>query len=429
MSGKFTNNLQAAILYEGGGEIHPSIHLNPFRMAMLAKEIPFKIVQENRNFAFMMGPGELQIMVTYYDHPANPAAFEGTLGSAITGILMSDARERVRRHTAHVLVEIHHGVLGGAVDNAQMAGFFDQIGMKRPGASLREFNMRVEILGEVCRHLLKVQPASAIHWTQSNMLIAGEKFLPFLDQAHPSMLTVHPKLFGAEPMPGFKELPAGLLTLGAADYLGREIYVAPAPIPWFELYEISLVFMRMALMPNGYVVPDGDTLGPESNEFSYLVRHLNADEHPLGMREPVYALTAKYAEKHGFTTMEHETRTPVRGGMREVAHEIEPDRTARQDLISDWEKRERAANAIGGGLKLFRKGDDGSDELATVRSDPAFRRFVWQACRLRPQTLSYWNAVSEKLRNLRECSRSIGISASFSIARMPILRCCATWRL
>src|SRR5690349_4665638 len=29
---------------------------------------------------------------------------------------------------------------------------------------------------------------------------------------------------------------------------------------------------------------------------------------------------------------------------------------------------------------------------------------------------AYWNAVSEKLLSLRECRRSIGISASFSIA-------------
>ncbi len=41
----------------------------------------------------------------------------------------------------------------------------------------------------------------------------------------------------------------------------------------------------------------------------------------------------------------------------------------------------------------------------------------------------YWKAVSEKLRSLRECSLSGGISASFSTARMPIVRCCATCRL
>lgn len=43
--------------------------------------------------------------------------------------------------------------------------------------------------------------------------------------------------------------------------------------------------------------------------------------------------------------------------------------------------------------------------------------------------VAYWNAVSEKLLSLREWSRSIGISASFSIALMPMVRCCATWRL
>jgi len=362
MDGKFTNNLQAAILYEGGGEIHPSIHLNAFRMAMLAKQIPLNIVQERRDFVMMMGPGDLQILVTYYDHPANPAPFEGTLGSAITGILMSDARERVRRHTTHVLVEIHHGVLGGVLDDPQFAGFLGQLGMKRPGASLGEFKMRVEILGEVCRHLLKVQPASAVHWTQSNMLVAGEKFVPFLDQLHPGMLTVHPKLFGAEPMPGFKELPAGLLTLGAADYLGREIYVAPVPIPWVDLYQATLAFMSVALLPKGYVVPDDETFGPEGGDSSYLVRHLAASAHPMGMNEPTYALTLRFSRQNGYTTMEHETRTHIPGGIREVARELAPDRVGQREFIADWEKRQQMVKAAGNRLDLFRRGTDGSDD-------------------------------------------------------------------
>ena len=41
----------------------------------------------------------------------------------------------------------------------------------------------------------------------------------------------------------------------------------------------------------------------------------------------------------------------------------------------------------------------------------------------------YWNAVSVKLLSLRECSRSGGMAASFSMARMPMSRCCATCRL
>ncbi len=46
-----------------------------------------------------------------------------------------------------------------------------------------------------------------------------------------------------------------------------------------------------------------------------------------------------------------------------------------------------------------------------------------------PVAAGYWKAVSEKLLSLRECRRSIGISASFSIALMPMVRCCATCRL
>ena len=41
---------------------------------------------------------------------------------------------------------------------------------------------------------------------------------------------------------------------------------------------------------------------------------------------------------------------------------------------------------------------------------------------------AYWKAVSEKFLSLRECSRSIGMSANFSIALMPMVRCWATCR-
>jgi len=371
MTGRYTNNIQAAILYEGGDEIYPSLHLNAFRKAMLERQLPLNVVQEDRHFVLMRGPGEFQILVTYFPRPADVAVFAPTLGSAATTLLMPDARERVRRHTAHVLVEVHHGVLGGVTDNPDIAGLFSQIGMQRPGATLREFNMRIEILGEVCRYLLKVQPARAIHWTQSNMLIAGEQFTAFLDQPQPSMLTVHPKLFAGEPVPGFNEQPAGLLTLGGADYIGREVYVAPAPIPWIDLYDATLAFIRVAIQPNGYIVPDDETFGPENGDYSYRVRHLAADQHPIGMREPCYALTLRFSRQHSYTTMEHETRTLIPGGMRSVAASVEPDRDKRRELIADWEKKERTAKAVGNSLQLYRKGEGGSDEPPTG-SPPRF---------------------------------------------------------
>jgi hypothetical protein len=252
--------------------------------------------------------------------------------------------------------------LGSVVEGAGMAALMDRVGMKRPGASLGEFSLRIDILGEICRQLLKVQPASLVHWTQSNMLIAGELFTALLDRKHPSMLTVHPKLFSGPPLPGFEETPAGLLTLGAADYIGRGIYVAPAPIPWFELYEIALSFMRVALVPGGYVVPDDETFGPESKAFSCLVRHLEAAAHPMGMREPAYALTLRHSAKHGYTTMEHETRSRVPDGMPEVAAEIDRDEDRQQDLIADWRRKEQAARAIGGSLELYRRGISEDDD-------------------------------------------------------------------
>ncbi|MCP4317409.1 MAG: hypothetical protein GY789_15690 [Hyphomicrobiales bacterium] len=203
MDGKYTNNLQAALLFEGEANICPSIHLNQFRGTMLEKNLPLNIGQENETFALFIGPDELYISVTYYNEPAEHGVFAFTLQSGLSNMLCEDAPARVQRHRSHVLVGIWHGALGTATDDPKIAEMFDQIGMPRPGHSLDMFNLRVDVLSEVCRHLIEFQPASAVHWTQSNLMIAGDKALTVFDQERPGLLTVHPIMFGVEKVPGF----------------------------------------------------------------------------------------------------------------------------------------------------------------------------------------------------------------------------------
>ena len=66
---------------------------------------------------------------------------------------------------------------------------------------------------------------------------------------------------------------AGVQTFGAAAFIGREIRVRPTEVPWGEAYQHALVFIALAIHKNGYVIPDGDTFGDESQSFSYRVHH------------------------------------------------------------------------------------------------------------------------------------------------------------
>jgi hypothetical protein len=371
--GKYTNVLQAAILYDDKANVWPSRDINNFRMAMLQRGIPLNITQESPTFAFMMGAHELQITVTYYDHPADNAVFRQALLSPSMKILAPDAEKRVQRHRSHVLVEIQQGSLGGVANDPSISKMFADIGFKPAGGSLHEFNMRVDILAEICRFLQKEKAASLIHWTQSNTLIPGEKLDAFLQLPNPGMLTVHPYLFAAAEMPGYDELPVEIVTVGAADFIGREIHVQPAPIPWMELYESALAFIRLGIMPNGYIIPDKDSFGIEGGEFSYLVRHLDGVNQPTIMGEPLYELKLQFHKKYNYVAPDFNRGELIKGGPQAAAQMINANPSERQEAIAEWENKERMIKKAGGtGLNIFKK--PGPDNSAPPPSIGVFGR-------------------------------------------------------
>lgn len=354
--GKYTNVLQAAILYDDKANIWPSRDINNFRMAMLQRGIPLNITQESPTFAFMMGAYELQITVTYYDKPADHAVFGQALLSPSMKILAPDAEKRVQRHRSHVLVEIQQGVLGGVTNDPRISKMFADIGFKPAGGSLDEFNMRVDILAEICRYLQKEKSASLIHWTQSNTLIPGEKLDAFLQLPNPGMLTVHPYLFAAEEMPGYEELPVEIVTVGAADFIGREIHMQAAPIPWMELYDSALAFIRLAIMPNGYIMPDRDSFSIETGEFSYAVRHLDGVSEPTITNKPVYQLKLQFHKKYNYVAPDFYGRELIKGGPQAAARMMNASASERQQAIADWEEKDRMVKATGGsGLNIYSK--------------------------------------------------------------------------
>jgi hypothetical protein len=263
-----------------------------------------------------------------------------------------------------VLAEIQQGVFGGIDGDPKISKMFDEIGFPRPGHSLSAFNKRVDLLGEVCRWLQKEKPASVIHWTQSNMLLPAEKMDAFFGQQNPGMLTVHPILLAGEPVPGHAELPVEILTLGAADFLGREIHIKPAPIPWMDLYESALAFIRLAIMPNGYVIPDGDTFGIESGEFSYAVRHLDGVSQPTVTDTPLYELKLQFHRKHNYTAPDFNGRDHIKGGYKAAARMVPGHPADAREAAAEWERKDRMARAAGGRFEIYKKhGPDGGTPL------------------------------------------------------------------
>ncbi len=350
--GKYTNNLQACILFDDAMALPPARSLQPFIEKMSSLGMPFEIMQETPDSVFMMGPGELQVMATFRPVPAELAVFAGTVQSAVTSMLTPDVIERVSRHRSHLLVELHHGVLGGVADDPAIREMLSMHGML-PGASLGEFNMRVDVLGEVCRAFVEAKQASLVHWTQSNMLLSPDKFIGMFDSGSPGMLTIHPKIFGGDPWPGYDEHPAGFLTLGATDYIGRDIYVPPVPVPWISVYLAALAFVRVAIMPNGYIIPDGHTFADEDNTVCFEVKHLDGDKCPLDTGRPCYQLTLRYMKEHNFTTPQYETRTRV-GSVDEFV-EGAPDGEKAREAIAKLREEQSVAEAAGARMEIYRK--------------------------------------------------------------------------
>ena len=278
--------------------------------------------------------------------------FGPVLASPYTQMLFPDARECVQRHRSHVLIEVQQGVFGAVEDKPDIAAMFQKIGFPRAGRDLGSFNRRVDILAEACRFLHKQNPASAVHWTQSNMLVGSEKLDDFLQQTGPGLLTIHPMMFGSAKTAGFKETPVEIYTVGAADYIGREIHTDPVPIPWVDVYQSILAFVNLATAPDGYIIPDGDTFGVETDEFSWRITYLDGKNPETINGQPYYNMKLQYHRKHGYTAPDFTGRELIKGGIWEAASLISDDQT-RREWIAGSEKNQDMARKAGGQFRIF----------------------------------------------------------------------------
>ncbi|MCP4317408.1 MAG: hypothetical protein GY789_15685 [Hyphomicrobiales bacterium] len=144
-----------------------------------------------------------------------------------------------------------------------------------------------------------------------------------------------------------------------------------------DLHEAAISLVRLATMPNGYMIPDGDTFGIESGEFSYRVTHLDSGETDSPDGKPSYKLSLLFYQKYNHTAPDYQRGELVSGGIAEAASLVEDEGEASEDTVAEWENRERMADGVGGQFQIYRTQEAGPDSPSPPGSGASGRRQVF----------------------------------------------------
>ncbi len=234
----------------------------------------------------------------------------------------------------------------GVDSDPKIAAMFEQIGRRREGASQEEFERRLEVLALMSRITTDHAAPSAVHWTQSDQLIPGELFETYAADTIPGPLHIHPYLFGPKKALG-EEQAVGIRTFGARHWLGREILVEPNILPWAANYETILAFLRMSTMENGYVIPDGDTFGPEDRSLFYRVTWRDADPEEGENGVPFYELTPLKHTAYDFLSHEHVPDANVIDDRAFPAKLMPADQDDKMEAANRWRESRKLAEGAG----------------------------------------------------------------------------------
>ena len=360
---QFPNEIQAALLFPGTMRDLETVVRSVLRI-LEARGAKFNVPEANpHKFYRLFGGDDMMITLEYLEQPANLAVFEQPLGSPVTRIVTPDISHRLATHRSHVLINVSHGVLGGLDAGAEFASLFEQIGMRREGATLLQFLSRLETGALLARIVGDHATPSAVHWTQSNQLMSGEAFEALAQLPAPSPLHVHPLLFDGGTSADGKPM-ASIETFGARHFIGREIEVEPSVLPWAANYETILAFLRVATLDKGYVIPDGDTFGPEDGSLSYRVIH----RPEVPGKVPVYELEPLLHREYGFQSDGYVPRERAFDDRMPPPDLMPAGDGAKLELVNEW--REKRALAEGAGGRFEVRSRDGRGPGATPPLPP-----------------------------------------------------------
>lgn len=362
----YPNRLQAALLFDRRVHDLESVMRDFTRIEGMRSGAAFTVSENDpgRFYRLFDAAEELMVTLEYIDRPADPQVFRAALASPYTGIVTPDIRARIAGGQSHMLLEVSHGVMGGVEDKPEIAAMFDAIGRPRSGASQPQFERRLAVLALMTRIAIDHAMPLAVHWTQSDMLLNGDLFdrIAAGNEA-PGPLHIHPFLFGPQPAPG-KDALVGLRTFGARHWLGREVIVQPNVLPWAANLETVFAFLRVATMPGGYVIPDGDTFGPEDRSLSYRVIHHDAGaatgDGAAGSEKadiPLYELVPLKHLEHGFIAPDHVPDANVFDDRAFPAGVMPADQEERMARANEWSQKRKLAEGIGGRFEVRQAGE------------------------------------------------------------------------
>ena len=358
----YPNRLQAALLFDRPVRELEAIMRDFARIEGMKSGASFNVSEANpgRFYRLFNGAEELVLTFEYIDGPANLDAFRGALSSAFVGLATPDIRTRIANTQSHILLEVSHGVMAGVEDDPKIAAMFAQLGMPKAGATQAQFERRLAVLALMTRVASDHAMPKVVHWTQSDLLISGDHCDSFAAMEPPSPLHIHPYLYGP---PGEAGL-VGIRTFGARHWLGREVLIKPGVLPWAANYDTILAFLRVASMPGGYVIPDGDTFGPEDRSLAYRVIHHDVGS-DIGYLEPepadvpIYELVPLKHLAHNFVAAEHVPDANAFNDRAFPAAIMPADQDDKAALANEWAAKRKLAEGIGGRFEVRAVGAEG----------------------------------------------------------------------
>lgn len=355
----YPNRLQSVLMFDARVDHLEAVMRDFLRIEGMRSETHFHLSEQNpgRFYRLFAAPDELMVTLEYVAGPCDERHFAGPLASPYTGIVTPDIRNRIARTFGHVILEVSHGVMAGVEEKPEIAAMFAAIGRPRSGATREQFERRLAVLTLLTRITIDHGMALAVHWTQSGQLLGGELFERIAaGDAVPGPLHIHPQLFGPRAAAGDTPL-VGIRTFGARHWLGREIIVEPGVLPWAANFETILAFLNVATAPGGYVIPDGDTFGPEDRTLSYRVLHHDEgamigeiDPSPADM--PLYELVPLKHLAHGFVSPDHVAEDRVIEPGTFPLDLMPADQDEKMALANEWFQKRKLAEGIGGRFEV-----------------------------------------------------------------------------
>jgi hypothetical protein len=367
MSHSFPNALQVALLYDSADPID----LNALQAAFLKSELnagyKYNVVEADGRTYFRCFGGQgsdVMVFVEWVDRPTARAKFNTALSSVFNQVLVPDAAALIDRHRGLLLINVHHGAMPPL---PEVHALLAKMGVGQAGQSLPQYRERLRVMGLLAAMATDISKPTLSHWTHTDVLAMPQAIKDFMWDSSPNLLHVHPMPFRG---PGTTQEQgiAGVVTFGAAAYIGREIRVRPTEVPWLQAYEHALGFITVAIHKDGYVVPDGDTFGDDSHSFCYRVHHTAEPLFNARAEIPCYELEPLLNKQHGFQSPDYVTRDRIVNIDAPQPEYVQLNGRAGREIVAEWRAKRQMAERVGGSFEVKVKVEAGGVAIGERQS-------------------------------------------------------------